>query len=84
MDVKIEVRKVTTATAMTVTVAINACGFIIPPFLNNFYWNSSRAKYLLKTTAKVVPIPPFFNIISPKTANCNRFSHSVQPLMLIC
>lgn len=33
MDVKIEVRKVTTATAMTVAAAINACGFIISPFL---------------------------------------------------
>ncbi len=84
MDVKIEVRKVTTATAMTVTVAINACGFIIPLFLNNFYWNSSRAKYLLKSTAKVVPIATFLNTFSLKNENCNIFSHSVQPLMLIC
>jgi cytochrome b subunit of formate dehydrogenase len=73
MDVKIEVRKVTTATAMTVTVAINACGFIIPPFLNDFYWSSSRAKYLLKSTAKVVPTTFDFYNFSPNNAKSNTF-----------
>ena len=33
IDVRIDASKVMTATAMTVAVAINACGFIIPPFL---------------------------------------------------